>query len=209
MSEQIDINALKSRIGQSMLTDRFQLRRLLDSVQRAKGSGRPFDRNLKRLTQTLDRSVELRQRRASGVPTVQLNEELPIAARRADIEQAIRDNQVIIVCGETGSGKSTQLPMICLGMGRGIDGMIGHTQPRRIAARSVSSRVAQELGSTVGSAVGFKVRFTDATSPTTYIKLTEFCWPNRRAIVSSTDTTRSSLTRLTNVRSTSISCSGG
>jgi len=171
VSEQIDINSLKSRIGQSMLTDRFQLRRLLDSVQRAKGSGRPFDRNLKRLTQTLDRSVELRQRRASGVPTVQLNEELPIAARRADIEQAIRDNQVIIVCGETGSGKSTQLPMICLGMGRGIDGMIGHTQPRRIAARSVSSRVAQELGSTVGSAVGFKVRFTDATSPTTYIKL--------------------------------------
>ena len=171
VSERIDFPELKSRLSQCMLADRFRLRRLLESVQRAQKSKRPFDRNLKKLTEGLDRSIELRQRRANGFPTVQLNEELPIASHREIIEQAIRDNQVIIVCGETGSGKSTQLPLICLGMGRGVDGVIGHTQPRRIAARSVAARVAEELHSSVGKAVGFKVRFTDATSPTTYVKL--------------------------------------
>jgi len=105
------------------------------------------------------------------VPEIRLNEDLPIASRRGDIEAAIRNHQVVIVCGETGSGKSTQLPLICLGMGRGVDGVIGHTQPRRIAARSVATRVAEELGSSVGQAVGFRIRFTDATSPTTLIKL--------------------------------------
>jgi HrpA-like RNA helicase len=78
---------------------------------------------------------------------------------------------VTIVCGETGSGKSTQLPKICLGLGRGIDGLIGHTQPRRIAARSVAARIAEELDSPLGRHVGFKIRFTDATQPETYIKL--------------------------------------
>jgi len=154
-----------------MLADRFSLRRLLTSIERASKAKKPFDRNLGKLTKQLQASVERRAARAGGLPTVKLNEELPIASRRAEIEQAIRENQVIIVCGETGSGKSTQLPLICLGMGRGVEGVIGHTQPRRIAARSVASRVADELGSSVGAAVGFKVRFTDTTSPRTYVKL--------------------------------------
>ena len=84
---------------------------------------------------------------------------------------AIRDHQVVIICGETGSGKSTQLPKICLELGRGIDGLIGHTQPRRIAARSVAARIADELASPLGRDVGFKVRFAEALSPQTYIKL--------------------------------------
>jgi ATP-dependent helicase HrpA len=97
--------------------------------------------------------------------------ELPITAMRDEIAEAIRRHPVVVVCGETGSGKSTQLPKICLDLGRGLERMIGHTQPRRIAARSVAARLAEELGSTVGEAVGFKVRFTDATSQSTYVKL--------------------------------------
>ena len=84
---------------------------------------------------------------------------------------ALREHQVIIVCGETGSGKSTQLPKICLEMGRGVDGMIGHTQPRRLAARSIATRLAEELGSPLGQDVGYKIRFTDRTRPETYVKL--------------------------------------
>ncbi len=96
---------------------------------------------------------------------------LPVVEKRGDIAKAIRDNQVIVLCGETGSGKTTQLPKICLELGRGVSGFIGHTQPRRIAARSVAQRIAQELSSDVGHAVGYKVRFSDHVGPNTYIKL--------------------------------------
>jgi len=98
--------------------------------------------------------------------------QLPVSARRDDIAAAIRDHQVVIVAGETGSGKTTQLPKICLELGRGGDGkLIGHTQPRRIAARSVAERIAEELGTELGDAVGYQVRFTDRTSPTSRVKV--------------------------------------
>src|SRR3954464_6067089 len=97
--------------------------------------------------------------------------ELPVSQRREQIADAIRAHQVVIVAGETGSGKTTQLPKICLELGRGVAGTIGHTQPRRIAARSVASRIAEELHVSLGREVGFKVRFSDATAPQTLIKL--------------------------------------
>ncbi|MBT8208331.1 MAG: DEAD/DEAH box helicase, partial [Acidimicrobiia bacterium] len=97
--------------------------------------------------------------------------DLPISERREELLATIRDHQVVIVAGETGSGKSTQLPKLCLELGRGIAGMIGHTQPRRIAARSIAERVAEELNSKVGELVGFKVRFTDQVSDGTLIKV--------------------------------------
>src|SRR5213078_1708155 len=97
--------------------------------------------------------------------------ELPVSARRDDIAAAMLAQQTIIVCGETGSGKTTQLPKICLEHGRGIRGLIGHTQPRRIAARSVATRIAQELATKLGEIVGYKVRFSDQTRPDAYIKL--------------------------------------
>lgn len=96
---------------------------------------------------------------------------LPVSARREEIAEAIRDNQVVIVAGETGSGKTTQLPKICLELGRGVHGMIGHTQPRRLAARTVAARIAEELGVELGGTVGWKVRFTDQVGDSTQVKL--------------------------------------
>jgi ATP-dependent helicase HrpA len=105
------------------------------------------------------------------VPTISYPAELPVSQRRDDIAEAIRNHQVVIVAGETGSGKTTQLPKICLELGRGTNGMIGHTQPRRIAARSVGERIAEELHTTLGEVVGYQVRFTDRSSRNTLIKL--------------------------------------
>ncbi|MDO8314660.1 MAG: ATP-dependent RNA helicase HrpA [Rugosibacter sp.] len=109
--------------------------------------------------------------RRAARPTIVYDESLPVTLRREEIAAAILQHQVVIVCGETGSGKTTQLPKICLELGRGLTGLIGHTQPRRIAARATATRIAQELKSELGRYVGFKIRFTDRVSPETYIKL--------------------------------------
>jgi ATP-dependent helicase HrpA len=111
------------------------------------------------------------ERRRANLPRSQYPEDLPVVARREEIARAIAENPIVIVCGETGSGKTTQLPKICLELGRGVAGMIGHTQPRRIAARTVAARIASELASPLGHAVGYKVRFADRISPDTYIKV--------------------------------------
>ncbi len=109
--------------------------------------------------------------RRAAVPAITYPQELPVSRRKDEILAAIRDHQVVIVAGETGSGKTTQIPKICLELGRGVKGLIGHTQPRRIAARTVAERVAQELRTPLGEAVGWKVRFTDQVGETTLVKL--------------------------------------
>ena len=109
--------------------------------------------------------------RRAARPAIVYDEALPINVRRAEIAAAIQKHQVVVICGETGSGKTTQLPKICLELGRGLKGLIGHTQPRRIAARATASRIAQELKSELGRYVGYKIRFTDKTSSESYIKL--------------------------------------
>lgn len=111
------------------------------------------------------------ERRKSSCPVPEFDDALPINQHREEIARLIEANQVVIVCGETGSGKTTQIPKICLQLGRGIPGRIAHTQPRRLAARSVAARIASELKSEPGQAVGYKIRFTDRVSPDTYIKL--------------------------------------
>jgi ATP-dependent helicase HrpA len=162
---------LESELDRTMLFDRHPLRKLLRSIRQAEREKKPFDRNLVRLREEIEKSARLRQQRLDRKPAaITYDDELPISARREEIAAAIRDNPVVIVCGETGSGKSTQLPKICLDLGRGIDGMIGHTQPRRIAARSVATRIAEELKGS-GAIVGSKVRFSDETGPHTLIKL--------------------------------------
>jgi ATP-dependent helicase HrpA len=162
---------LEPRIADALSGDQVRLRQQFRSIGQLERLGKPFDRSLARFTHDLQSSIARRATRRASVPRVTYDNELPIAARRGEIANAIAANQVVVICGETGSGKSTQLPKICLELGRGVEGMIGHTQPRRIAARSVAARIAQELHTPLGHEVGFKIRFTDATDDRTYIKL--------------------------------------
>ncbi len=119
----------------------------------------------------LSASALRRKARLDSLAAIEFPADLPVVQKREDLARAIADNQVVIVCGETGSGKTTQLPKICLTLGRGVLGVIGHTQPRRVAARTVATRIAFELKTELGGAVGYKVRFNDKVSPDTSIKL--------------------------------------
>lgn len=159
------------RLAETMWSDRHRLRRKLRELREAEKTKRPCESLLTKLDEEFRRSISRRETRAASVPKIQFDSDLPILAKRGEIEAAIREHQVVIVCGETGSGKSTQLPKLCLSLGRGVSGLIGHTQPRRVAARTIAARVAEELKTTLGTTVGFKVRFTDATQPNTLIKL--------------------------------------
>ncbi len=154
-----------------MIADRHAFRRQLDKLRALAAAGKPLDGPLQQLESAMARSAGRLKQRLERLPVPTYPEELPVSGKRADIAAAIAASQVVIVCGETGSGKTTQLPKICLELRRGAAGLIGHTQPRRIAARTVASRISQELKSPLGQTVGYKVRFSDHTSPDSYIKL--------------------------------------
>ncbi|MBL4697913.1 MAG: ATP-dependent RNA helicase HrpA [Phycisphaerales bacterium] len=119
----------------------------------------------------LEEAIKGYELRKKSMPVIDYPEELPVSSRREEIKEAIKNNQVVIVCGETGSGKTTQLPKMCLELGMGVGALIGHTQPRRIAARAVASRIADELNVKGGEQVGSKIRFSDSTSEKTLIKV--------------------------------------
>lgn len=170
-SGRLTLHDLVQAIPQCMLRDRHGLKVRLREVQEMLRAKRPVDRMLAEVAEAVRRSQERRRQRASKAPKPVFMGDLPVVQKKEVIAEAIEKNQVIVLCGETGSGKTTQLPKICLELGRGVAGMIGHTQPRRIAARSVAARIAQELDSPLGQAVGFKVRFADKLSENTYIKL--------------------------------------
>ena len=166
------IDSLKNRIDQCLLADRHRLRRQLQNLSRQLQQGRPVDVDmLADIERRLQESESRVRARRAGLPQPQYPPELPITARLDEIRELIDKHQVMVLCGETGSGKSTQLPKICLDVGRGVFGRIAHTQPRRIAARSLASRISSELGCELGTAVGYKVRFHDRVSPATHIKL--------------------------------------
>ena len=165
------LQGVREQLGQAMGADRRAFRKRLRGLERRARDGKPFDRGLTRLGRDVQRSVVRRTRRLERLPTPDYPADLPVTDHRDTIAEAIRDHQVVVVCGETGSGKSTQLPKICLDLGRGIDGMIAHTQPRRLAARTLANRVAEELSTEVGDAVGYKIRFSDHVSDDTFIKL--------------------------------------
>ncbi|MFC5743787.1 ATP-dependent RNA helicase HrpA [Dyella tabacisoli] len=133
-------------------------------------SRKPDEKKLAALTSDIETSAAKRRARVAAKPAIRLDESLPITARADDIIKLIRENQVVVIAGETGSGKTTQLPKLCLAAGRGEAGMIGCTQPRRLAARSVARRVAEELGTQLGDKVGFQVRFNDQVSEQSLIK---------------------------------------
>ncbi|MFC8261121.1 ATP-dependent RNA helicase HrpA [Streptomyces sp. NPDC057291] len=162
---------LQSQLGQLSLRDAHRLGRRLEGARRIR---KPEAQQtvLNEIAAQAGKAAERLAGRAARVPALSYPEELPVSQKKDDILEAIRDHQVVIVAGETGSGKTTQIPKICMELGRGVRGMIGHTQPRRIAARTVAERVADELKTPLGEAVGWKVRFTDQVNPdATYLKL--------------------------------------
>ncbi|MCG6865783.1 MAG: ATP-dependent RNA helicase HrpA, partial [Thiogranum sp.] len=133
--------------------------------------GRPVDRGLVKLQRALGAAQQRVAERRAGLPTPRFPLALPVVERRDDILELIAARQVVVICGETGSGKTTQLPKLCLQLGRGIHGKIGHTQPRRLAARSLAARVAEELQCPLGTLVGYKVRFQDRVQDSSYLKV--------------------------------------
>ncbi|MFI7150632.1 ATP-dependent RNA helicase HrpA [Nonomuraea sp. NPDC050022] len=164
------LTELQSRLPELMPRDQRRLRRRLDGVRRVR-SREARDKITAEILADVERAERRLARRREAVPEISYPENLPVSQRKDDILAAIRDHQVVIIAGETGSGKTTQIPKICLELGRGVRGLVGHTQPRRIAARTVAERIAEELGTELGQAVGYKVRFTDQASDRTLVKL--------------------------------------
>ncbi|WP_186626658.1 ATP-dependent RNA helicase HrpA [Rhodococcus sp. BP22] len=154
---------LTARLSSVSVRDAHRLRRKLERAR--------TDDALAAIEPEIVRAETLTANRRAAVPTIEYPEALPVSRRKDDIAAAIEQHQVVIVAGETGSGKTTQIPKICLELGRGIRGSIGHTQPRRLAARTVAERIAEEVGETLGQSVGYKVRFTDQSSDSTLVKL--------------------------------------
>lgn len=171
MSSKPSVRFLSSQLDHCLARDRESLRRQLENIRKRSAEAKPVDRSLAKLTDELALSCAQVERRASLVPSIEYPSELPISARQEDIRQAIAGHQVVVIAGETGSGKTTQIPKLCLELGRGVRGMIGHTQPRRIAARTVAQRLAEELQSPLGELVGYQVRFADQSGDNTLIKL--------------------------------------
>lgn len=162
---------IRSRLRDCTGADAASLKRRLKGIERARRAGKKTDNALSAIARDLDTATQLLARRRDAVPSIDYPPELPISQKRDEIAELIRNNQVVVVCGETGSGKTTQLPKICLELGRGVYGRIGHTQPRRIAARSLAARIAEELRTPLGNQVGYKVRFTDHTKENSLIKV--------------------------------------
>jgi ATP-dependent helicase HrpA len=153
-----------------MRADRVALLRDLGKLEGSRKQ-EELEQGIARLERKLAAAAAKKERRRHSLPRVSYPEALPIAARRDDIIDAIRKNPVVIITGETGSGKTTQIPKMCLEAGRGIDGNIGHTQPRRVAAMTVSQRIAEEMGEDPARSVGYKIRFEDRTSHEAFIKI--------------------------------------
>ncbi|HYH93065.1 MAG TPA: DEAD/DEAH box helicase, partial [Candidatus Saccharimonadales bacterium] len=161
---------LRRRLSALTILDEHRLRRRLDGLRKTRDP-QARERQRDRIAADVATAEARIARRRAAVPVLSYPDELPVSQRRDDIATALRDAQVVVVAGETGSGKTTQLPKIALELGRGVRGRIGHTQPRRIAARSVAERIAEELESPLGEVVGFKMRFADHVSDSTLVKL--------------------------------------
>lgn len=169
MSNQI--KQLQSSLSNCLVRDRYYLQRSLEKLARGREKPGNVHKRLADLSARIQRSSAEATRRQAAVPAVDYPAELPVSQRVEDIKAALSRNQVVIIAGETGSGKTTQIPKMCLELGRGVAGMIGHTQPRRLAAQSVAARIAEELGTEPGAAVGYQVRFKDFSGENTLVKL--------------------------------------
>ena len=166
-----NLQQLEHELSGCGIAERGSLRRRLSGLRHRQRQGKPIDRALQELEQQLSAAQQRLSARQARLPRPSFDDALPISQRRDDIASAIQNHQVIVVCGETGSGKTTQLPKICLQLGLGVRGLIGHTQPRRIAARSVAARLQAELNDQGKRLVGYKIRFSDRSHPDAFIKL--------------------------------------
>ena len=165
------IDHLFAQLKHCIIQDRIKLFRKLRQLQKSGIGSADFSERLTALQKAIDSSAQQVRHRLQNRPAINYPESLPVSQQLATILDTIQKHQVVILCGETGSGKTTQLPKMCLQLGLGCKGKIGHTQPRRLAARAVATRIAEELGSPPGEQVGYKVRFTDKTSNDSYIKV--------------------------------------
>ena len=168
------LNRLSSMLPEAMPEDRTPAMRQIKKTRQLLKKGTAAQDLLKALAtieNRINRSIRRKIRRREGLPSTGEIPSLPIWGKKNDIIQAIKKNQVVIVSGETGSGKTTQIPKFCISAGRGVEGLIGCTQPRRIAAITVANRIAEEMGESIGQSVGYKIRFKDKTSAGTYIKV--------------------------------------
>jgi ATP-dependent helicase HrpA len=165
------LKSIETQLQHCMLADRFGFRKQFKKLKSAAAKDRIDSRAVGRLQRELSKSVKLARHRFDSLPKIDYPAELPISERVDEIREVIKSNQVVILAGETGSGKTTQLPKICLSMGRGVKGLIGHTQPRRVAARTVANRIAEELQVPFGDQVGYQVRFTDHSTDKTLLKV--------------------------------------
>jgi ATP-dependent helicase HrpA len=168
------IARIRSALPEAMIQDQWVIRRGLRSVSGKSGRSKPsgfVKKRLDELERLLEASAQRRRTRLETRPRLNYPEHLPILRKMKEIVRAVQDHPVVIVSGETGSGKSTQIPKMCLEAGRGIAGRIGCTQPRRIAATTIARRIAQEMGEDLGNSVGYKIRFSDRTGPNAYIKI--------------------------------------
>jgi ATP-dependent helicase HrpA len=163
--------ALRERLALTRYADRPRLARELDRLFARKTWGAELDKTVQSLAQSIDASIAQVERLRALPLRLEFDTALPIVAHREEIAAALQKNQLVVVCGATGSGKTTQLPKICIEAGRGALGLIGHTQPRRIAARAIASRLADEMSTSVGGGVGYQVRFNDKTGPDCRVKL--------------------------------------
>ncbi|NCF62542.1 MAG: ATP-dependent RNA helicase HrpA [Gammaproteobacteria bacterium] len=161
---------IRDRLDCIMASDAAWCRKRLSAIQRRLNNGQPVDQLLKQVVLRFDQSEARKRAREAALPLPSYDPALPISSHRDEILDTLKRNQVVIVAGETGSGKTTQLPKFCLEAGRGTRGLIGCTQPRRIAARAMAERVAEELQSDPGEIVGYQVRFRERSSPDNFIK---------------------------------------
>ena len=171
LTDASQFESLQRQLSETVASaDLHRLRRQLLDIRRLLKSKKDISQRLQKWQQAVKRSQQLVEKRQNNLPPISYPD-LPVSTRSEEILELIKHNQVVVIAGETGSGKTTQLPKICLQAGRGVKGIIGHTQPRRIAARTVAQRIADELNSPLGDIVGYQVRFSDQSSTSTQVKL--------------------------------------
>ena len=166
----VNLGQLFGELKTCLKKDQFIFKKRLHGVKKIVDETKQANA-LEKIAADITRSQQSKEKRLANLPQVTYPEQLPVSQKKQVIKDAIANNQVVIIAGETGSGKTTQIPKMCLELGRGVDGFIGHTQPRRLAARTVANRIADEMKCELGQQVGFKIRFSDQVSNNTYIKL--------------------------------------